>query len=331
MIRMPLPEVRKKIVEKTGLEEADVDRRIDQKLSQLSGLISKEGAAHIVANELGVKLFENSGKIKDIYPGMRNIDVNAKVMAVYEKREFNRSDGTQGKVGSAQIADDTGSIRLVGWGGQADIVAALAQGSVVGITSAYARENNRGYKELHLNDNAKLELNPDGVTVEAKELSSAGGGNREYTRKDISALVETDSNVEIMGTIVQVFDIRFFEVCPDCSKRAKGADGNYECPSHGPVTPDYSYVLNIFLEDGTERIRIVLFRDLIEKITAKNKEALVQFKDHPELFEEVKTALLGEQFKMQGRIKKNTFFDRIEFVPNNILPADPEEELKRLE
>ena len=62
-----------------------------------------------------------------------------------------------------------------------------------------------------------------------------------------------------------------------------------------------------------------------------SREQILTFKEHPEQFDEKKTELLGEQFKMQGRIKKNTFFDRIEFLPQTIAPSDPEEELKKLE
>src|SRR4051812_740897 len=122
MIRIPLSEVKQKIKEKTGMSDVDIDKKIDEKLTQLAGLISKEGAAHIIANELGVKLFEGGGKIKDIYPGMRQVNVNAKVSAVYEAREFKRADGTLGKVCSALIRDETGSTRLVGWNDQAAIV-----------------------------------------------------------------------------------------------------------------------------------------------------------------------------------------------------------------
>jgi len=57
MIRIPYAEMITKIQEKTGLSQEDVEAKIKDKLTQLSGLISKEGAAHIIANELGVNAF----------------------------------------------------------------------------------------------------------------------------------------------------------------------------------------------------------------------------------------------------------------------------------
>ena len=86
MMKIPYEEIILKINENTKMTTAEIEDRIDKKLRQLSGLISKEGAAHIVANELGVKIFEPlSGKlqIKNILSGMR--DVVYKFAVTYPK------------------------------------------------------------------------------------------------------------------------------------------------------------------------------------------------------------------------------------------------------
>ena len=113
MIKIPYSDIVAKLTKQTGITEADIQQKIQAKLAQLSGLISKEGAAHIVANELGVKLIENTGKIKDLYPEMRNIEFTAKIQTVYEVREFIRADQTTGKVGRIIVGDETGTIPLV--------------------------------------------------------------------------------------------------------------------------------------------------------------------------------------------------------------------------
>src|SRR3989339_2176741 len=102
MLQMPYAEIVEKIKEKSDLSDADIQAKVDEKLEQLSGLISKEGAAHIIANELGVKLFEQiSGRlqIKNVLSGMRNVEVLGKVTDIYDVREFNTSN-RQGKVGN---------------------------------------------------------------------------------------------------------------------------------------------------------------------------------------------------------------------------------------
>ena len=43
-----------KIAKAAGLERAEIETRIEAKRQKLSGLISKEGAAQVVASELGI-------------------------------------------------------------------------------------------------------------------------------------------------------------------------------------------------------------------------------------------------------------------------------------
>ena len=64
MINVPLSTIKEKILENTDLTEEQLSDKIKEKLDQLSGLISEEGAAHIIANELGVKLLQTSGKLE---------------------------------------------------------------------------------------------------------------------------------------------------------------------------------------------------------------------------------------------------------------------------
>jgi replication factor A1 len=319
---MPLPDILARIKEKTGLNDADIMAKIDAKCAALAGLISKEGAAHIIANELGVKLFEGGGKIKDLLPGMRNAEILGRITQIYEVREFKRADGTEGKVGSFLVGDDTGVVRIVCWGSQADILNQLSAGAPLKVTGGMVRENQRGYKEVHLNEASRVQLNPKETVPEVK--------SNKATRKTLKELTESDEQVEIMGTVVQVFDPKFFEVCPQCSSRLKEVDGQWVCDEHSALMPDYSYLVNVFLDDGTDNMRIVLFRNQAERLLSKTKEQMIAYRVNPETFEPIKTELLGEQFKFVGRAKKNTFFDRIEFIANQVYKASPQEELARV-
>ena len=60
-------------------------------------------------------------------------------------------------------------------------------------------------------------------------------------------------------------------------------------------------------------------------------EEILNYKDAPDKFDEVKTKLLGNIIKVSGRANKNQMFDRLEFITNLVfLNPDPEEEIKRL-
>ena len=325
MIKIPYEQIIEKIKNTANISEQEINEKISAKMKQLSGLISKEGAAHIVANELGIKLFESfTGKlqIKNIISGLRSVETIGKVIQTYDLREFVTNE-RKGKVASMLIGDETGNIRVVLWGTQADNINNIKQGAIIKVVNGYVRDSN-GFNELHLNDKSQLIINPKNETVEIKHKIAE--------RKQISQLNENDSAAEILGTVVQVFDPKFFEVCPECSKRLKIENDVFICQQHEKVIPEYSYVLNLILDDGTENIRTVFFRDNMEKLLNIDKQSVLEYKKNPEKFEDTKTELLGSILKINGRVKKNIFFDRLEFVANNVtLNPNPEEEIKRLD
>ena len=327
MIKIPYEDLIAKIKEKSGLSQEEIEEKINQKLEQLSGLISKEGAAHIIANELGIKVIEQlSGKlqIKNILAGMRDVETLGKVLQVYEIREFVREE-TVGKVGSFIIGDETATIRVVCWGDKTEALTELKEGDVVKVVSAYVKEN-RGSTELHCNDRSKILVNPPGETVgEVVQVSN------EVKRKKINALGQPEENVELLGTIVQVFEPRFFEVCPQCSRRALAQEGKHQCQKHGAIEPDFAYVLSTVLDDGSGTIQAVFFRQQADQLVQKSAQEMLAYKDAPQEFEEVKNHLLGEIIKVTGRVKKNEMFDRVEFIAQTVDPKpNPEQEIERL-
>ncbi|MBI2557954.1 hypothetical protein HYW20_01420 [Candidatus Woesearchaeota archaeon] len=326
MIKIPYEEIVLKINEKANIPVSEIEERVEKKLKQLSGLISREGAAHIVANEVGVKVFEPlSGKlqIKNILTGMRDVETVGKVLQVYEIKEFS-NETRSGKVASIVIGDETGTIRVVMWGAQADNALKLEQGSTVKVIGAYVRENN-GRKEIHLNDRSQLLINPKGENVEVLAQKT---GNR----KEIKELTQNDNDIELLGTIVQIFDLRFYEVCPKCGKRAKPSIDLFECSEHGNVMPAYAYVLNSVLDDGTETIRCVFFRNQVERLLNLNQEQVLKFRNEPAEFEAVKNELLGTIVKLNGRANNNSMFNRLEFVVQQVdIKPSPEEEIKRMQ
>ncbi len=326
MMKIPYEEIIIKINENTKIPVSEIEERVDKKLKQLSGFISKEGAAHIIANELGVKIFEPlSGRlqIKNILTGIRDVETVGKVLQVYEVREFS-SETRAGKVASLVIGDETGTIRLVLWGAQTDNIANIEQGSIVKVVGGYVKENN-GRKEIHLNDRSHLIINPKGETVEASQIMS---GNR----KEIKELSENDREAELLGTIVQVFDMKFYETCPKCGKRTKLSTDLFVCSEHGNVIPAYAYVLNAVLDDGTETIRCVFFRNHAEKLLKLNQEQMQKFKNNPADFEAVKNELLGTMIKVNGRANNNSMFNRLEFIVQHVdTNPNPEEEIKRMQ
>ena len=325
MIKIHYEQIIERIKNEANISESEIEGKINEKMKQLSGLISKEGAAHIVANELGIKLFDAfSGKlqIKNILAGLRDVETVGKVLQTYELREFTTNE-RQGKVASMVIGDETGTIRVVLWGSQADNIRNISNNMIVKVAGGYVKDNN-GSMEIHMNERSKLILNPPGENVNMVKQNTA-------ERREIISIKENDGNVDVLGTIVQVFDPRFFPIDPETGRKVTENEGKFYFNDKIIENPDHSYVLNVIVDDGTDSMRVVFFREAMERLLNCSKEKVLVYRDNPESFEQIKSDLLGTLIKINGRVKKNLFFDRLELVANDVsLNPDPEEEIKRL-
>ncbi|MFH1276463.1 MAG: OB-fold nucleic acid binding domain-containing protein [Candidatus Woesearchaeota archaeon] len=324
MFKIPLPEIKAKILESGKITADALELKIKNKINELSGLISEEGAAHIIANEFGVDLVVQGDKlkIKQVYAGMRDISTLGKVVRKFDIREFAKEDRT-GKVCSIVLGDETGTIRVVFWNDQVDLLKNVNEEDILEIKHGYVRENNNA-KEVHLGDRGEIVINPAGQKIDSVREGPS------HERKKIQEL-EDGQGAELMATIVKVFDPRFWNTCPRCNKKVLQMENGFQCTEHGEIQASLSYVLNLILDDGTSTIRAVFWKNQVNHLLGKKEEEMVVFKDDPSQFEEVKTDLLGEQLKVLGNSKRNEMFDRLEFSVQVVEKANPDEEVKKLE
>ncbi len=297
------------ILESGKITKEELDKKIEEKLNALGGLISKEGAAHIVANELNITVSQTPSselKLKDIQVGMKNVNVLVKVLKKYEIRTF--GDDGQGKVGSIFVGDETGFSRITFWNDKTDYMNGIQVGDILEIQHGYTKQNNDRI-EIHMGNAAHCIVNPEGKTVTVPERE-----REPEVQKKLQDIKDDDTFVNITATIVQVYDPRFFESCPECNKRMKEENGEFICAEHGKQEPNYNYVMNIFLDDGTANIRATLWKEQIQKLLSLTHEEILKIKDNQEQLEEVKTDLLGRIISARARVKLNEAYNTKELV-----------------
>ena len=143
------------ISQSSSVSIEDIERKIEAKQAKLAGLISKEGAAQIIAAELNVNFDKQMIKIVQMVPGMRRINLIGKIIELAPIREYNKN-GRSGKIGSFVLADDTSNVRTVLW--DENHIDLIGKGSikmdvVVEIGNASIRNG-----ELHLGSFSEIKI-----------------------------------------------------------------------------------------------------------------------------------------------------------------------------
>lgn len=312
MMHMPINNIIEKIHQETGLSEGEIQDQIKLKLQMLEGLVSEEGAAYIIASELGVRLFketESGGlmQIKNVLAGMQSIQLVGQITRVYEPSVFQK-DGKAGQVGSFVLTDSSGSVRVVLWDNRVDWIkeGKLKEGTIIKLKDAYAKENIRGGVEVHLGKRSSLIIDPPGVDVSI--VAQTGD------IKKITELRPGESST-ILATVVQVWAPNFYKFCPTCRKKVDG-----QCPLH-KTEPEPAVVINFMFDDSTETIRSVAFGARAEKLIGLSvAEAKEIFEKDGEiaLKERIDGYLLGRIIEAEGKVVENKAFERLEFQVSRV-------------
>lgn len=318
-------EILEKIIEATGMKREEALRRIEEKKRELSNLISDEGAAYILAKDLGITLIKRKSydiKIGDIVAGMKNINVVGRIIEVSEVKTFERvgeNEKGEGKLLSFFIGDDSGIIRVVLWDDEIKKFRGFSKGDVVRIVDAYVRDN-FGSPELRVS-RGEIELVTGEDAKKIPSIEEIEKIEREYHRYNISDL-EEGRHASIRACLVQVFDINpFFFICPECNQVVKEV-----CEIHKKREP--MLVISGVADDGTGNIRIVIFRENAEKILGVS--ARQAFESNLNVYNELQK-VLGKDFIFKGYVKRNRIYDRLEFVVNSVEDVDIKKEIERLE
>lgn len=232
-----------KIVEEADLSKDEVLEEIEEIKDELSGFITEEGAANIVAKNYGISIEREEPEVRkllieDVSEGMSNIDIVGRVSRTFEPTEFERKDGSKGKVANIVLKDKTGEIRTVLWGKMTKLVSEgeLQKGTPVRLERVYVKKGQGGGNELHLNPRGEVEVEPDDERVE--DLPSITD-----TKVKISELDPSYEFVDIIGRVIAISEPREFE-------RSDNSKGK---------------VANIRIIDETGQCRVTLWDEKTEK------------------------------------------------------------------
>lgn len=308
---MSIDEVMLQLQKKSKLSKEELRKKIDEVHASYSGLITKEGAALILAKDMGVEIPTSRTKklqIKNILPGMGNINFLCRIFRISSIRNFEKQDGKKGRVVNLSVADSTGYVRMPLWDDQVELVEneSLKVGDVVQVANVSSRENIYGDVEIHVGKFGSIK-----PVEEEVEFISLDEINKKYfsgqtPRVKIEELVP--GNFEIAAVITHVFKSNFV----------------FESDSG-----EKFLVVSCLADDGSDDIRVVFFREVAEeacKISTRDLEDLSPEERHNKISDQ----LVGRMLVMNGRVQQNKIFENLELVVNSVKDINPLDESKRI-
>ncbi|MFH1307442.1 MAG: hypothetical protein ABIH72_01165 [archaeon] len=300
-----------RIMKASGLGREEIDRRVEAKRAKLSGLISKEGAIQIISAELGINFDKQKVKINEIMPGMRKINLTGKIIQMFPVREYKKGE-REGKIGSFILADETANVKVVLW--DTNHIKLIEDGSIkkdniIDVSNASLRNN-----EIHLTGFSDIKLSSEKLDNVKTE--------RSFFERKLDE-VKIGESMKSRAVIMQIFEPRFFYVCPECSKKATPVQDGYTCEAHGKVVPERRVLITLVLDDGTENIRAVLFSEQINQLGFKELEG--------EGFLREKEIMLGKEAMFSGSLRQNKLFNTKELFIDKIEDLDIEKLIEALE
>ncbi len=310
-----IDELVKKISSYAGMGESDIRSKIIDKQAELSGMISEEGAAYIVAKELGMNLARKQERLKmeNVVPGMQSVDVIGRIVRLFPVKEFS-TEKAKGRVRSAIVADETGSVRISLWNEEIDKFA-FNENDVVHL---------RGYVKEGLNG-PELRLGRYGMAQKSDEKIEAA--ERQADRSSIAELRE-GYHKEIRVALIQLFESNLlYEICAQCGSRIK--DG--KCEEHSDAGKDFGLVVSGIIDDSTDSMRAVFFNENAEKVLGLKKDEVKKLFDAKKSIPAVlENSSLGSEYLLEGKARRNNLFDRLEFVVNNVKSVNVKREIEML-
>jgi len=303
----------KKVAKSSGLSEEELERRVEAKRAKLAGLISKEGAAQVIAAELGINFDNETLKIDELLSGMKKVNLVGKVVSLFPVRSYKNKKGEESKVVNFILGDETSNIKVVLWDlNHIELIekGQIGEGSVVEISNGNIRAN-----EIHLGSFSEIKPSNHVIENVVEELV--------LKQKPIVDMRVGD-NVKTRAFVVQAFDPKFFNVCPECGKKANQEGDRYVCAEHGNVNPQRKALINIVLDDGSDTVRAVLFQENLSKLgieTDKEMEEILKQKAN----------VLGNEKIFAGNIRMNNYFNNPEFIVSDVEELDLDRLLETLE
>ena len=277
-------------------------------------------------------------QIADLTTGMWDVDIEGKVVTIYDTTNFTTKDGRDGRVRNVILADESGKTRVTFWNDDVDRLEEVKEGDIIKLLHGYAKEGFRGGVEYQVGKNSEIHINPKGSKLTKLDVSQISLQPMARASRvligDIGDSMEATS-VEICGIVVNLNQTAppIYQACPSCNKKLEETDNGYVCKSCGKVDkPEPRMLYTITVDDGSGSIRVTLFgkvgEELLQMTAEEANEIIKKTGKAEEPLIENEDVVVGRYLAIYGRVRK--YRDSFSLSASGFEFADAVREIKRL-
>jgi len=258
-------------------------------------------------------------KIEDLDEDEEDTIIIGRVIELNEIRNFDRDNGDTGSVRNIEIADDTGSIRVVLWDNDAKKDLEMGQ--------PLKLQNPR----LSLDMDNRLQATVSGGTTvlepSEKELEDLPSQDELmesiFVAKSIESLTEDDTNVHITARIKEVYpDKILLKRCPNCRESVEDSEDEYICDNCGHTfdEPKYTLMIPTRVEDDTGEIPVTFFGNLAEELIDMSQEEVISIiEDEGYGIEDKIEDLVNMTIEIIANVSFNEYSEEFRLNPKKLL------------
>jgi ssDNA-binding replication factor A large subunit len=229
------------------ISKDEILERMEKEKHKMGGFISDETLLRLVAAGFDVEVQNNKVlspvlSFEDLIPGLNNVTVVGRVVAVFPPKSFNGV--RSGKVASLLVIDKDALLRVVFWNDKTSFIesGSIKTGQIVRFSHGYTKEDRSGKVELHIGERCEVEVNPhDADGKDYPTIHKFSTRIREITE------VSGNKRVNVAGTVDKVFPSTTFE-------RQDLSSGK---------------VMRFVLRDETGEISIVVWNEKVDELERK--------------------------------------------------------------
>ena len=282
--------------------------------------LSDEQASSMFIPELSTleKALYDFVKIDDVDEDDENKILIGRVIELNDIREFERDNGDTGSVRNIEIADDTGSIKVVLWNEDAKREFELGMPIKLQNPRISVDRDNRIQavigRSTTILEPSESELEKIPTYDELKELI--------YVPKSIESLLEDDTNVCVTGVIKEVgTDKNLLVKCPNCNSNVENTIEENVCDNCGLEFEEPKYVIMIptRIEDETGEIQVTFFGELAEELIGLDKDFIIDVIEGGDGIEGRLQDLIGLNVEIIANVNFDEYNEESRLNPKKII------------